>query len=158
MRAFPALAAVALALAGCAAPQDCDPTRTTFLSGIGCSAGGGYTARQDILAGEQRAAVDRMADARTQSRDAAARERAASADLAAARQRVAQQDRQIQQLRQQLDRARRDYGAADARVRQAQAAVADIPPAPAAPSDADVAARQRAVDRARDALRDLTDF
>ena len=85
---------------------------------------------------EQRAAVDRMADARTQSQGAAARERAAGTDLAAARQRVAQQDRQIQQLRQQLARARDDYGAADARVRQAQAAVADIPPAPATPSAA----------------------
>ncbi len=118
MRApFPALA-LALGLAGCAAPQDCDPTRTTFLTGIGCAAGGGYTARQDMLAGEQRAAVDRMADARADSSAAAARERDANAQLAAARQRVAQQDRQIQQLRQQFERAQRDYGAADARVRQ----------------------------------------
>lgn len=158
MRVVTPLVLLGLALAGCAAPQDCDPTRTTFLSGIGCSAGGGYTARQDILAGEQRAAVDRMADARTQSQDAAARERAASADLAAARQRMAQQDRQVAQLRQQFERARRDYGDADARVRQARAALGDVPPAPAAPTAADVAARQRAVDRARDALRDLTDF
>lgn len=157
MRAI-APAALVLALAACASPQDCDPTRTTFLSGIGCSAGGGYTARQDILAGEQRAAVDRMSDARTQSADAAARERQASAQLAASRQRVAEQDRQIRQLRQQYERARRDYGEADARVQQARAALADVPPAPAAPSAADVAARQRAVDRARDMLRDLTDF
>lgn len=158
MRPALALSALAIALAGCAAPQDCDPTRTTFLSGIGCAAGGGYAARQGILAGEQRAAVDRMSDARSEARDAAGRERAARADLAAARQRVARQDRELRELQQRLRRARRAYGEADARVRQAQAAIADVPPAPAAPSDADLAARQRAVDRARDTLRALTDF
>ncbi len=134
--------AALLALAGCAAPGECDPTRTTFLSGIGCSAGGGYQNRQRILVDERTvaqgranaAAVDAAAEQRNQAQTEAARN--------AARARVARQDGEVASLRARLNAARAER-ANDPRV---AAAAADLERAQRAPTtDADIAARDQTV-------------
>ncbi len=157
--------AALLALGGCAPMGNCDPTQTTFISGIACSAGGGYQQRQEQLSNEGAIARGRAAQAQ---QDAAAAERQAEAMRAGARaaeQRVRQQDAELARMRRQLQELRAQRGTAmDAaqrdRMRQAEADLreAERRRAAAATDPAEAERREQAMRRARQNIDELIGF
>ncbi|MBC4016027.1 hypothetical protein [Siccirubricoccus deserti] len=164
IRHRPGLWLGALALLGLGAcapgPGGCDPTQTTFISGIACSASGGYTQRQQVLSTESSAAQGRAAEAREAAAGAEIRRDDARAQLAATERRVRRQNAELATLRQRLDRLRAERGAASAQVREAEAALAEADRIRAAGgrSAGDLAARDAAQRRARENIDALIGF
>jgi hypothetical protein len=119
-----ALPILAPLLVGCAqGPEGCDPTQTTFISGIACSMNSGYANRQASLATRRNQAQVQAATSRDNAASAEASRDSALAGQAAAQRRLDQQNAELRQQLARVDRARREYGAADQRVRKAQAAL-----------------------------------
>jgi chromosome segregation ATPase len=150
-----------LGLGACApGPGGCDPTQTGFISGIACSASGGYTQRQQVLSTESSAAQGRAAEAREAAAGAEIRRDNARANLAVTERRVQQQNTELAALRQRLDRVRAERGAASAQVREAETALAESERIRAAGgrSTGDLAARDAAQRRARENIDALIGF
>jgi chromosome segregation ATPase len=163
-RPRPGLWLGALALLGLGAcapgPGGCDPTQTTFISGIACSASGGYTERQQVLTTESSQAQGRAVEAREAATGAEIRRDQSRAQLASTERRVRQQNAELTTLRQRLDRARAERGAASAQVREAEAALAEAERIRAAGgrSAGDLAARDAAQRRAQQNIDALIGF
>lgn len=155
--AFPTLAGLLL-LAGCAAPGDCDPTRTTFISGLACAGGGGYQARQDQLGSQAAAAQSDAQQARQRAYEAEQQRGRDLRELSAVNQRVRQQDASLARLRRDVERLRRERGATDAQLQQVRAAMAEAerPAGAPPPSAAELRERDQALERARASLQALT--
>lgn len=140
----------ALAALSACAGQNCDPSRTDLFTGIGCSAGGGYTARTQGLQSQYGAAASNAQGQTLAAREAQQEAAEAQHDLSERQVELAALDKKTATLHARLLAARHDHTLSEARLRAAETNLRELTDQRQAtsptPSDADLAgikARQK---------------